>query len=243
MNKKTLRNTIVLSLVAVVLIITTVLTTLAYLASSAAVTNTFSVGNVSLTMFETPVDEDGKKVENAQKTSSANHYTLKPGVTYDKDPSIFVAANSTDSYLFVVIRNDIRPIEAEGVTIKDQMLAKGWKKYKDLTATTTAYVYAPDRTIADSESYPADDTNYSKVVASSSEEQKIDVFDTFTIKTDANVSTYGAAQVTVRAYAIQDDGFGTPGTKAATNAAWVGLVGTFSDLVDPDIQGSSTVGE
>lgn len=226
MNKKTLRNTIILSLVAVVLVVTTVFTTLAYLASSAAVTNTFSVGNVGISMFETPVNADGKKEEGATKTSSANHYTIQPGVTYDKDPTIYVNEKSADSYLFVVIRNDIRPIEDSGKgTIRKQMEENGWKFCKNLTATTAAYVYAKN----------AEDDVYATIVEHSDDRQAFDVFETFSIDPDKDVTTYGAAQVTVRAYAIQSAGFGTEtGTMEDVKLAWKGLVETFTDLVDPN---------
>ena len=46
----------------VTIVVTSVLATVAYLTSSAAVSNVFTVGNVSMTMTESKVGADGKKI-------------------------------------------------------------------------------------------------------------------------------------------------------------------------------------
>ena len=57
--KKKLLTAMILTLAAVALVVATVFTTIAYLTASSAVSNTFTVGNVAITMFETKVDENG----------------------------------------------------------------------------------------------------------------------------------------------------------------------------------------
>lgn len=65
--------------------------TLAWLTATDAKTNSFTVGNVDVTVTET--DEDGE-------------YTVAPGVQTQKDPKITVTAKSVDSYVFVKVTNE-----------------------------------------------------------------------------------------------------------------------------------------
>lgn len=76
--------------------------TLAYLTSSKQVTNTFTVGNVSIKLTETEVDADGKKVQNDGqdvRREQGNSYNLLPNHEYSKDPMVTVLANSEESYV------------------------------------------------------------------------------------------------------------------------------------------------
>ena len=61
--------------------------------STEAVTNTFTIGDINLTLVETPYGTSAEEV--------GNHYPLIPGNTYKKDPKVTVLANSEDCYLFV----------------------------------------------------------------------------------------------------------------------------------------------
>ena len=98
--------------------------TLAYLTQQKTVTNTFTVGNVTITMDETDVDDSTKDA--ARDTE--NSYKLLPGKTYTKDPIIHVDANSESCYLFVTIKNEIAAIEDANNSVEKQMEAKGWAK-------------------------------------------------------------------------------------------------------------------
>lgn len=76
--------------------------TLAWLqASTSPVTNTFTVGDISLTLKETPYNADGTYGTLAENVE--NSYPLIPGNSYKKDPVVEVAAGSEDCYLFVKI--------------------------------------------------------------------------------------------------------------------------------------------
>ena len=69
------------ALVSVVVIVaTSVLATVAYLTSSAAVSNVFTIGNVGITMTETKVDSDGKKLASGEQVDT-NTYCLVPNKT------------------------------------------------------------------------------------------------------------------------------------------------------------------
>ena len=221
MNKKIL--TIVgAAFCAVLLVAGSIMGTLAYLTSTASVTNTFTVGNVSITLTESPVDANGKKTTGTRVDK--NNYHLVPGTTYDKDPLITVAANSEASYIFVKVENGLSGVEttAEGKTIVAQLATLGWKsldKYVDdynngkadkdkiTTPTNAANVYVYNGISA---------TDY--VVAKSNTDVEIQVFNTFSLKGDATLSTLtdtngdGTIDATIKvtAYAVQATGLANP---------------------------------
>ena len=72
--------------------------TMAYLTSTDEATNTFTVGNVAITLDEAKVYTDGTPVENADRVQE-NSYKLIPGHEYTKDPTVHVSANSEPCYL------------------------------------------------------------------------------------------------------------------------------------------------
>ena len=135
MNKKTIRNAVVLTLAAIILVTGSVLTTMAYLLSSAKVSNVFTIGNVQIEMFESPVTAEGKYVdgfkEGDRKTADTNSYRLVPGTTYIKDPTIYIKQGSEPSLLFAKIKNQITnlevdPADATTMTMREQMEENGW---------------------------------------------------------------------------------------------------------------------
>ena len=184
---KSKKKVLVTVLCAVMLVVGSVLGTMAYLTSQSEVNNTFTVGNVAITLDEADVDENGTVLkddnDNPLTRVKANTYKLMPGHTYVKDPTIHVSATSEDCWLFVKVENGISAIE-DNTTIAEQMAAKGWT----LVAGQTD-VYA-----------------YSDVVAGGT---NVVVFDNFKIKGDAVTSNYANASIKVTGYAVQADGFTT----------------------------------
>ena len=187
------KKALLLAACAVLLVVASVMGTMAYLTDSASVTNTFTVGKVDIKLDESKVDEYGVAVTPAARQEGGNAYKLIPGHEYVKDPMVTVLPGSEASWLFVKVENGIANIEATGTTIDAQIVANGWTAlegqngvyYKEASAvaeTTTAATY--------------------------------NVFGTFTIANDAPTNNYGSATVRITAYAIQKDGF----TTAA--AAW-----------------------
>lgn len=79
---------------------------LAYLTSTASVTNTFTVGDVEITLDEAVVDENGKALADGSRTDEGNEYHLIPGLEYDKDPTVTVAAGSEESYVRMLVTID-----------------------------------------------------------------------------------------------------------------------------------------
>lgn len=181
---RTKTKALALALCAVLLVVTTVFVTMAFLTSKDTVTNTFTVGKVTITLDEADVKSDGTYVSNKDARVDANEYKLIPGHTYIKDPTIHVADDSEECWLFVKVENGLANAEAEGTTsIASQMAAKGWTKVDG----TDVYAYA------------------TKQVAGAD----VVVFDTFKIAGTTDVSQYEDAEIVVTAYAIQADGFAT----------------------------------
>ncbi len=191
---KTKTKALVLSLCAVLLVAVSVFTTIAYLQSSEKVTNTFTVGKVKITLDEATVDQYGVIDEDAGRVKE-NTYKLIPGHIYTKDPTVHFQASSEASYLFVKVENGLADIEVEDDTkIANQITANGW-------------------IVLNSETEPG---VYYKKVDANKDSTAVDykVFNTFKLKSDADVANYGNATIKVTAYAIQADGFDT------ATAAW-----------------------
>lgn len=189
-------------------------TTLAYLTSQDEVKNTFTVGNVAITLDEAKVNTDGSLVYKENTTTPVdrvdnNSYKLMPGHKYIKDPTVHVDANSEDCWLFVKVENGLASYEAtssaaEGgyKTIADQIKANGWT---ELTGVTGVYYRA----------YP-DTTN--------ANQQNFVVFSEFQMSDTANAdatkwAALKDATIVVTAYAVQADGFDT------ASAAWTATFG------------------
>lgn len=184
---------LLLALCALMLVVTTVFTTLAYLTDDATITNTFTVGNVEITLFESNTDVYG--VTQPGTNTTGNQYKLIPNRQYVKDPKITLSDTSESAYLFVEITNEITAIEA-GTTVAQQMAANGWTPVEG-----NVYVYAGSKA---TDSVVAPDNT-------------VDVFATVTIKGDADVATYDGKEIELTAYAIQSDGFNS------AQAAWEAL--------------------
>lgn len=185
---KTKTKALALALCAVLLVVTTVFVTMAYLTSEDSVTNTFTVGKVTITLDEADVD-NSKTDTTTEGRDKANKYHLIPGHTYDKDPTIHVADNSEDCWLFVTVKNGLLNAEdASGNTIAKQMEANGWEKVTGATVDGID-VYAH--------------------TAKQSAGADVTVFKNFKIAGTTDVSLYEDAEIVVTAYAIQADGFAT----------------------------------
>lgn len=199
---KTTKKALLLALCAVLLVVSTVFATLAYLTSTTeVVTNTFTVGDIVITLDEAPVDVYGDEVSGDRRTT--NDYKLIPGHNYTKDPTIHVKAGSEVCYLFVKVTDDIAAIQ-DANTVVTQMANHGWVKLDGVEN-----VYYLNKTI-DARNETAD--------------IDVRVFETFKIKGNADVASYNGKTITVQAYAVQFDGFGT--AKAAWDA-------TFGAPVNP----------
>ena len=112
---KTKMKALTLALCAVMLVATTVFATVAFLTSTTeTVENTFTVGNVRITLDEEDTDDASEELKTnftdtditytgiAQRDLQ-NEYKLLPGVTYVKDPTVHVKAESEPSYIRMMV--------------------------------------------------------------------------------------------------------------------------------------------
>lgn len=197
-----LRKVLLTVFSAMLIVCLSVGATVAYLTANDSVTNTFTVGNVKITLDESKVTEYGVAEEGAARVT-ANTYKLIPGHTYTKDPTIHVDANSEDCWLFVHLDNGIGPI-MDNTTVEDQMTADdNWVQIKG-----------------------ANNVYYYKSVVKAGED--IAVFKTVTIKktaTNTDIDDHDQHLIQVTAYAVQADGFETAlaAWEAAPKGEWMGV--------------------
>ena len=192
---KTKSKALLLSLCAVMLVAASIFGTLAYLTDTDTVANTFTVGQVGITLDEAAVNSDGTYVSDGTARVHANEYHLMPGHEYIKDPTVHVDDSSEDSWIFVKVENGLSAFEAksaEGVyqNIADQIIANEWNEL-ELEGVTGVYY---------------------KKYAKGQEDKDLEVFAEFKIADNANdvegwSSIPGTNDIVVTAYAVQADGF------------------------------------
>lgn len=99
--------------------------TLAWLtASTTSVTNTFTVGDISVTLSETPNYDSNK-----DGTNDTWQAQLIPGYTYAKDPKVTVSGN-VDCYLFVKFEETNNPSKYLDYTSTLSVENSGWTQGK-----------------------------------------------------------------------------------------------------------------
>lgn len=196
-------------LCAVLLVAGSVLGTLAYLTSTDSVTNTFTVGNVQITLDEAKVGADGKALtDNFAARVKANTYKLMPGHSYDKDPTVTVKKGSESSYIkLVVVVTKSKELDAIGVNLLTT--------FEGYDATNWLYKGNTENTTNNTRTY---EFWYKETVSAPDNDVKLDaLFDKITIPgtiTNDQIATVNNMTITITAHAIQADGF------ADANAAW-----------------------
>ncbi len=206
-----------LMLSAAALVAASVFGTMAYLTDNEAVTNTFTVGRVGLSLDELDVDKDSDKDDNVTVDDNtvrdkANKYHLLPGHKYVKDPTVHIDKESESCWVFVRVVNGLvrETVNRETVnieaatettvdgykTVADQIADNGWNLLTN-GDDPVPNVYYKQWT------KPAGivDDNYYDLL----------VFEEFKIAGDdvdnAILETFADAQIVVTAYAVQLDGF------------------------------------
>jgi len=220
MKKKTLM--IVSVLAVLVLAIGGIL---AYLTDTAGVTNTFTVGNVDITVDEAKVNEEGKplgendqvvdKVEDAVRVSDttnpdgslkpANTYHIVPGLTYVKDPTMTVVKDSEESYVRMMVTID-HAEEFDAIFAPEK--AKLIEIFGGYDETTWIYEGETRDEVANTITY---EFRYKETVKGSDEDQKLKaLFDSITVPgfiTKEQLATVGGFNIVVEGHAIQAAGF------------------------------------
>lgn len=194
---------------AVTLVAGSVMGTIAYLTSTAEVTNTFSVGNVKITMDEAPVDVYGESTTGERRNT--NTYKLIPSHVYTKDPTIHVSGDSEKCYLFVEIDNqlgDDATLYYEYTDENSTLMTEKWVKVEE-EDTVSVWAYIADN-----------NDGKAAIVTPASTGTDVKVFGAFKFDDMADPTVYVndgpdkiagntddvAKKIIVKAYAIQADG-------------------------------------
>lgn len=113
--------------------------TMAYLtASSKDVVNTFTIGKVGLDLFETKLDKEGNKQHVQDKD-----YTIVPGETVDKDPTVVVTEGSEPCWVFVKVTEDLGDLKdavtAAKIDFFSYSLTNTWQKLTGVDGVENVY--------------------------------------------------------------------------------------------------------
>ena len=170
--------------------------TFAYLSSKTeTVVNTFTVGNVVITLDEKDTDNSTPNAERDQANAYAD---MIPGSSYEKDPTVHVAANSENCYVFVKVTG----LDANANALEINNFNTNLVKADGNTASDGIY-------------------RYNAVVTKSKNVQDIVVFNGFTLKSNV-VGGTTITNITVEACAVQAGNLNetTALTQAKTAAGW-----------------------
>ena len=179
MTKK-ITKALAVVLCAILLVVATIMGTIAYLTSETTVSNTFTAGKVAITLDEAKTDEYGVKQGDARV--DGNEYKLIPGHTYVKDAKITVSADSESCYLFVKL--DTAFLDLCDVTMGDD--DNDNYNWNVLDSDNGLYYYT------------------APVVADTT----VTAIESFTINTDLTTADLaGITTANIVAYAVQKDGF------------------------------------
>ena len=218
---KTRTKALLLVMSALLLVVSTVFATMAYLTSKTEVVkNTFTVGNVQITLDEAKVDEYGVKADPEVRVS-ANTYKLLPGHTYVKDPTVTVVEKSEQCY----VRMQVTVTWKDGVTSEKEAIDVLKEAMPTFVADDGVFLLQNLVDGWDNTTWLYNSYNngtyefwYNEVVDARENEVVLDaLFDAIVIPGDIDndtLATLNNIEINVVAYAIQADGF------ADADAAW-----------------------
>ena len=208
--KKT-RKILAMAACAILLVCISVGATVAYLTSTDTVTNTFTVGQVKITLDEAKVNADGKPVNkdgtgvtdlSAAERVDANSYKLMPGHVYTKDPTVTVKAGSEESYVRMLVTVTF------GKALTDEQLSM------NLDDIFTGYSKKWKRNsleVSDDKKTITYEYRYETTVSADKADNKLDaLFTGIKIPEDwdnTKLAAIGGFEIKIVAQAVQADGF------------------------------------
>ena len=190
---------------AMLLVAASVMGTLAYLTSTATVTNTFSVGKVEIALDEAKVGADGKALTSGERTITGNQYHLLPGHDYDKDPTVTVKAGSDASYVRMLVKVTFTdaPTDAMMATNLDTIFT-GHQSTKWIRNA---------KTVSDDNMTINYEYRYFETVAAPNADVKLaPLFTGISVPdgyTETEINILNGMKIEITAQAIQADGFAT----------------------------------
>lgn len=216
---KNWKKSLLICLCVAAVLTASVLGTLAWLADSDTAVNTFTVGQVDISVDEAKVDADGVPVAGAARVKE-NKYHLIPGQSYTKDPTMTVKADSEESYVRMLVtincKSQLDAIFAPGVKLDS--IFTGWD------STVWTYYTETEDTEANTVTF---EFRYNGTVAPDGSDVVLDaLFDSFSIPgtlDGEDLKSIADLTITVVGHAIQAAGFDN------ADAAWA----AFEQQVNP----------
>lgn len=204
--------------------------TMAYLTSKDEVKNTFTVGQVEISLDEAkvdekgrPVDKDGEVVEDlaAAERVTGNSYKLIPGHKYTKDPTLTVLRGSEESYvrLMVTATFDGKLTEEQLATKLDGIFTgygSDWARKGDpavATKTKTVFEHGDEKAVeytVVTYEYRYKTTVEGEVEGSAADNKLPALFTGIAVPdtwTNEDLKAIGGFSIDVEGQAIQADGF------------------------------------
>ena len=208
-------NKILLICICLIAVLTVSLVgTLAYLLDTDSTVNTFTVGQVHISVDEAKVNADGTPVAGADRVK-ANEYHVLPGMEYTKDPTVTVDGGSEDAYVRMILTvhnaSDVQAILTKYGLGDFSVLIGGWDK------NTWLYEGFTEDTVKNTISF---EFRYKEIVSKSTTDTKLTaLFDTLIVPGEITGEEMkdlydGGFKMEVFGHAIQAAGFNTE------DAAW-----------------------
>ena len=208
-NKK-----VMASLLAAVLVAGTAIGgTVAWLvAKTDAVVNTFTYGDINITLEETPTDPD-------DDTPNTNEYKMLPGSPITKDPKVSVLAGNEACWLFVKLeKSGGATVDGQAYTFDDYLtydVAEGWTQLMNGDEIVEGVYYREVGADTDNTGVSYDVLKDNTVTVKDSVTKEM-----LNALNSGETATYPT--LTVTAYAVQKDNV----ADALTAADYAGLLGT-----------------
>lgn len=100
-----------------------------------SVTNTFTFGDINITLKETNVEDGEPELDASEEAKAQTYANLVPGATVPKDPKVTVDNDSVDCWLFVKVtpgNNTFTPSGSNtAINILEWTMATGWDEVAD----------------------------------------------------------------------------------------------------------------
>lgn len=202
--------------------------TYAYLTDTDKVVNTFTVGKIDITLDEAQTDTAGVPVTPAKRVKG-NEYHLLPGLTYTKDPTVTVLADSTASYVRMMVTvENMEALKLAFPAEKYPAFYSGGVFLLQKLCLDENGASTWDSSVWPFHTYHADSATYefryqSAVPAVFADTKLAPLFEAITVPgalTNEEIARLNKVKLHVTAHAIQADGFDTAEKAWAAFGPW-----------------------
>lgn len=112
--------------------------TLAWLsATSGTVTNTFTVGDITIDLKEHELGDGGALT--TEEVTAEDEYKILPGTSQPKDPFVRIGANSENCYVFVQVKEVNNTVGNTNEKYIEWAIANGWTQLGNTTNGVSTY--------------------------------------------------------------------------------------------------------